>query len=960
MALRARNLGRRPPELPFGQRLVTRSFAVLVVAVAASLSVAEMPAVAATPPTSPARALEGIGVSQQAGCVGNCAPRFAAPSLRPSVSAASEPNLTTAAQAQPPASPGYQCVPYSQYPAVKPGQLGSVSARLGGYTLTYSAVTYSAVTYTAPGVLNRGLAYPGVLTVAEGGHTWLLPRPVDPGKGLQLAGLCAVRFGAGQAPAVLAESSTGGQCCLVPTIYAYSTSTKKYVVAEDFTKPGVGRGLHWQAEAGFSPERVGSAVVLKSYDGAFQFSFGCFACTPLPTRLFTLTDDRLVDVTLHYPSVIRTEKDAAWEQARKYMHSSGKAVGVEAEVLQWAADSCELGEGASMWRTVERLEADGVFREAEQSQQTDTHGPFAPRLRSLLLVNGYCAGQLPASSPTPTTTPATRTPAAIDARLVCAAIGTPVGTTNSDGLHCVVTYIRRSAVDHNYAYVVVFLDNAQGQEDSDGAAALVDLATGSLVIPPNPEMGDCQSGYVPPPHVPPAVLASLGLPTSCARTAPSAVGTSKTAARPPYCTLALAEELADGPSSPAALREEITTSARAPYGGIADITCVEVTGNEQDLELSVSSGGSAGFIAWAVFRYTKSGWKLAGWNAGPGPIPIGFLHGDVIVTEGVYEPGDAHCCPSGGYKHYEYHWNGTHFVQNKSWQSKTASLTAPAAYPTATHPTPTSTPGAPTAEATAARLVCPAKVTPVGPANPEGLHCAAISFRRSPLDPDYAVVWTAGVSAQGQIETDSDGALVDLATGSVVVRPDHLFGDCQFGYVPPPQVPPAVLASLGLPTSCAKATAPASAERSEALAVNALLAQSSNDRNQVRSAISALTSCSYVATETTILESVASSRQSLLERLDSLGLDQLPNGARLQSVLERALSESVQADEDFAAWARDLLGNGCSPASATNDPNYQAATAPDNAAESAKAVFAGLWDPVARQFGLPAQSDNSF
>ena len=279
--------------------------------------------------------------------------------------------------------------------------------------------------------------------------------------------------------------------------------------------------------------------------------------------------------------------------------------------------------------------------------------------------------------------------------------------------------------------------------------------------------------------------------------------------------------------------------------------------------------------------------------------------------------------------------------------------------------TPTSSPRTPTPETTAARLACVADGYPVGSTNLEGLHCAVTSFRQSPVDPDYAVVWLSLANAQGRAESDSAGALVNLATGTVVIRPNHLFGVCRFGYVPPPQVPPAVLANFGLPIACAATTPPAtttppSLERSEALAVNALLAESTNDRNEVRSAISALTSCANLAGEAVVLQSVASSRQSLLGRLENLDLAQLPNGAQLQSVLGDALSYSVQADEDFASWAQDLLSDGCSTATATNDPDYQAATQPDNSAEAAKAVFAGLWDPVARQFGLPAQTDNSF
>ena len=388
MGLLARHLWRTTRAVSLC-RVRARSFAGLLVA-CASLLAAAMPAVAAPLPTFRVMTLgSGAVVTEHAGtaCPGTCSATFASLSLRSRVTSARAlpvPHLAVAAQAQPTTSAGYQCVPYSQYRDVHPRQSGSVSTRLAGYTVTYTA---------GPSRYLSGLAYPGVLTVSEGDKSWLLPRPADPEEYLHLASLCAVRFEAGQVPAVLAESSTGGQCCLVPSIYAYSTSARKYVMAEDFTKPGAGRGLHWQPDAGFTPEKVGNAVVLMSYDAAFQFSFGCYACNPLPTRLFTLTDDRLVDVTLQYPSVIRTEKDAAWKEAQKYMRSSDRAAAVEEAVLQWAADSCELGEGASMWRTVERLETDGVFTEAEQ--YSNVHGPF--RAAATLVTPGQRVLRRPAA-----------------------------------------------------------------------------------------------------------------------------------------------------------------------------------------------------------------------------------------------------------------------------------------------------------------------------------------------------------------------------------------------------------------------------------------------------------------------------------------------------------------------------------------------------------------------------------
>lgn len=140
------------------------------------------------------------------------------------------------------------------------------------------------------------------------------------------------------------------------------------------------------------------------------------------------------------------------------------------------------------------------------------------------------------------------------------------------------------------------------------------------------------------------------------------------------CSLALANSLAQQPFTPSTLRAEVNDNATVPGGGIALVTCVSVTGKEHDLEFDVSSGGSAGFISWVVYRQTSSGWKLADWMSGTGPMPVAFLHGDLVVTVGVYEPQNPMCCPSGGYNHREYHWNGVRFAKVRSWHTATASL----------------------------------------------------------------------------------------------------------------------------------------------------------------------------------------------------------------------------------------------------------------------------------------------
>ena len=141
------------------------------------------------------------------------------------------------------------------------------------------------------------------------------------------------------------------------------------------------------------------------------------------------------------------------------------------------------------------------------------------------------------------------------------------------------------------------------------------------------------------------------------------------------CTVAMAKRLVALPSTPPALRAQIAINAPYPGGGIAEVSCVGVTGRDPDLEFDVSTGGSAGFAAWAVYRKLPSGWRFAAWRLGPGRIPIGFLHGDVVETVAVYRPGDPFCCASGGYDHYELHWNGRGFVRVGFWRSGMPSLT---------------------------------------------------------------------------------------------------------------------------------------------------------------------------------------------------------------------------------------------------------------------------------------------
>jgi hypothetical protein len=138
----------------------------------------------------------------------------------------------------------------------------------------------------------------------------------------------------------------------------------------------------------------------------------------------------------------------------------------------------------------------------------------------------------------------------------------------------------------------------------------------------------------------------------------------------------------------------------------------------------------------------------------------------------------------------------------------------------------------------------------------------------------------------------------------------------------------------------------------QAQSLNALLAQSSSDRSAIVQATSDIAKCGALGQDQATLQSAAQSRQTLVTELSQLNLSQLPTSSSLLSSLNAAWEASLQADNDYAAWAGDLQVSGCgSPAS--NDSNWQAAQTADKQATAAKEQFVATWDQIASGFGLP-------
>ena len=100
------------------------------------------------------------------------------------------------------------------------------------------------------------------------------------------------------------------------------------------------------------------------------------------------------------------------------------------------------------------------------------------------------------------------------------------------------------------------------------------------------------------------------------------------------------------------------------------ILCYDFTRDGRlDLAVTIASGGTAGDIGFAVFRATPAGWRVAlamdGYKLG-----IFRVGGDLVSSQPLYRKNDPNCCPTGGFDHRRYHWNGARFVVERSWHTR--------------------------------------------------------------------------------------------------------------------------------------------------------------------------------------------------------------------------------------------------------------------------------------------------
>jgi len=101
------------------------------------------------------------------------------------------------------------------------------------------------------------------------------------------------------------------------------------------------------------------------------------------------------------------------------------------------------------------------------------------------------------------------------------------------------------------------------------------------------------------------------------------------------------------------------------------VLCYDFTRDGRaDMAVTIASGGTAGDVGIVVFRATAKGWAVALKHSG---YKVGLFQkgGDVVTSQPIYKKDDPNCCPTGGFAHDRYHWNGSRFALTRSYHTKT-------------------------------------------------------------------------------------------------------------------------------------------------------------------------------------------------------------------------------------------------------------------------------------------------
>jgi hypothetical protein len=143
----------------------------------------------------------------------------------------------------------------------------------------------------------------------------------------------------------------------------------------------------------------------------------------------------------------------------------------------------------------------------------------------------------------------------------------------------------------------------------------------------------------------------------------------------------------------------------------------------------------------------------------------------------------------------------------------------------------------------------------------------------------------------------------------------------------------------------------------QAAALDMLLTSSAAARTALHDAVRQVDACTNLASAVSQLQGVVNQRVGENTRASSLPTSALPDGTAVKSELIGALSSSLEADRDYLTWAQQQQAGGCTPSNQSSA--YNAAVGASQLANTAKAAFIQVWNPVAARYGIKPDSARS-
>ncbi|MFJ4816388.1 hypothetical protein [Streptomyces sp. NPDC088801] len=155
------------------------------------------------------------------------------------------------------------------------------------------------------------------------------------------------------------------------------------------------------------------------------------------------------------------------------------------------------------------------------------------------------------------------------------------------------------------------------------------------------------------------------------------------------------------------------------------------------------------------------------------------------------------------------------------------------------------------------------------------------------------------------------------------------------------------------PAADGSASPSADPARAQAVELDKLLADSGNSRSTVINAVADVKGCDNLSQAAKDLRDAAKQRTGLVTRLSGIEVDELPGHAALTTALTKAWQASASADNHYAAWADQTAGKkGCRKGQARPTGQTQAGNRASGVATTEKAKAAGLWNGIAKKYGL--------